>query len=242
MNDFIFDTLLIKNGQIKDLFIHKKNFKENAKWIGYDFKEEMYDSLLREVIKSEIEHKKDPMREVKLNIFLFEDGRIEYKKKLYEKNINRCLLFDGYIKRISAKRYLKDNIYIDLYKKNKRYFKDFLDVILVNEKSEVCEGLTSNIFFMKDNVFYTPEVSCGLYDGVTKERFIKDMEDSNFDVRRCSILLKDIFSFERCLITSSLKGIIEVEEILFKNVSDFKDRSIVFKKCNRTLPVEDAGK
>lgn len=42
------------------------------------------------------------------------------------------------------------------------------EALMLNEKSQLCEGSSSNIFWMKDSKLFTPALSCGLLEGSTR--------------------------------------------------------------------------
>lgn len=48
------------------------------------------------------------------------------------------------------------------------------EVIILNEYGRVCEGLTSNIFIKKEDIFYTPPLSEGCIDGVNRKAFLQE--------------------------------------------------------------------
>lgn len=80
--------------------------------------------------------------------------------------------------------------------------------IFLNSKGELCEGTTTNIFFVRNRNIYTPPVSCGLLPGVMR-RFVME----NFNVTECILKKEDILLMEECFVTNSLMGIMPVNSL-----------------------------
>ena len=49
---------------------------------------------------------------------------------------------------------------------------DFFDLIFLNERGEVCEGSRSNIYVLKNGVWHTPPLHCGLLGGVMRRQLL----------------------------------------------------------------------
>ena len=77
--------------------------------------------------------------------------------------------------------------------------RELFDVILLNEKKEISETSSANIFWQKDNKIYTPALSTGIVAGTVREEFIKNNE-----------------VFE---VTEGIKELIDADEIFMTNVN-----------------------
>ena len=60
--------------------------------------------------------------------------------------------------------------------------KGFDDAILLNEEGKVCEGTGENIMMVKDGVIYTPPISAGILDGITRRSIIEFAPDLGLKV------------------------------------------------------------
>ena len=65
------------------------------------------------------------------------------------------------------------------------------EMIFLNFSGQICEGTTCNIFFVKGNKIYTPELSCGLLPGILRDYIIK-----TYDVVETIITPAQIGDFE----------------------------------------------
>lgn len=88
------------------------------------------------------------------------------------------------------------------------------ELILKNSRGEICEGTTTNVFFVRDGQIYTPGVSCGLLPGVLR-RFIME----SFPVSECILKEEDVLQMEECFVTNSLMGVMPVTRLEEKTFS-----------------------
>lgn len=79
------------------------------------------------------------------------------------------------------------------------------ELIFRNSRGEICEGTTTNIFFVREGRLYTPPVFCGLLPGILR-RFILE----HFPVTECVIRAEDVPKMEECFVTNSLMGVMPV--------------------------------
>lgn len=49
---------------------------------------------------------------------------------------------------------------------------DFFDLIFLNERTELCEGSRSNIYIKKNNIWFTPPLTCGVLGGVMRQHLL----------------------------------------------------------------------
>lgn len=82
------------------------------------------------------------------------------------------------------------------------------DMVFVNTKGAICESSTANLFFVKDNILYSPQVNCGLLHGIVRDFVYKTerVEDS-------VIYPADLVHFDECFLTNSLMGIMPVRKL-----------------------------
>lgn len=82
------------------------------------------------------------------------------------------------------------------------------EIVFTNLKNEITECATSNIFFIKDNVIFTPSLECGLYNGVVRQYILK-----SYDVKKCKICIQDLCKFDEAFVANSSFGIMPVNQI-----------------------------
>lgn len=88
----------------------------------------------------------------------------------------------------------------------------FDEVILLNERSEVTECTSANIFAVQDGITYTPPLSSGLLPGVTREVMLSELRSSP-QVQEKVLSVDDLLEAEEVFITSSTRELLPVERI-----------------------------
>jgi para-aminobenzoate synthetase/4-amino-4-deoxychorismate lyase len=126
-------------------------------------------------------------------------GKIEVpvKIKISPKRINPN---DPFLYHKTTKRELYEE---ELAKAKKE---GFFEVIFQNLHSEITEGSITNIFILKNSMFYTPPVKCGLLPGVLREHlFITGKAKEKLLYRA------DIFGADKVYIGNSVRGLCEAQ-------------------------------
>lgn len=88
----------------------------------------------------------------------------------------------------------------------------FDEVILLNERGEVTECTSANIFAVRDGITYTPPLLSGLLPGVTREVMLSELRSSP-EVREKVLSVDDLLEAEEVFITSSTRELLPVERI-----------------------------
>ncbi len=97
-----------------------------------------------------------------------------------------------------------ENIFI----REEALIKGFNDSILINTKGFISETSTANIFFIKNNTIFTPNIASGILNGIIRKWII-----SNYEVIEGNYTLDDLISSDGVFITNSLVGIIKINKI-----------------------------
>jgi 4-amino-4-deoxychorismate lyase len=139
---------------------------------------------------------------------LFSTREIPYKEKDYEKGFNLKI---SSIKRNPESHgvYLKTLNYLDnIIEKEIASKEGFDEVIFQNTTGYLAEGSASNIFFIKNNILYTPSINCGLLNGVIRMWII-----NNFNVVEGNFNIEDILHCDGAFVTNSLLGVMKINSI-----------------------------
>ena len=88
----------------------------------------------------------------------------------------------------------------------------FDEVILLNERSEVTECTSANIFAVQNGITYTPPLLSGLLPGVTREVLLTELRSSSM-VREKVLSVDDLLEAEEVFITSSTRELLPVARI-----------------------------
>ncbi len=85
----------------------------------------------------------------------------------------------------------------------------YFDVIFMNEFGQITEGSRTNIFILKDNVYHTPPVNCGLLNGIYRQHMLHTLEH----VKETVLTRQDIHDADAVFACNVLRGWQEVQVI-----------------------------
>ena len=91
--------------------------------------------------------------------------------------------------------------------------KGFDEVILLNERGEVAECTSANIFIAKENQVWTPPISSGCLPGVTRGVLLDEVRVPGFAIGEKVILPAELESADEVFITSTTRELLPVLEI-----------------------------
>ncbi len=113
---------------------------------------------------------------------------------------------------------LLPNVMAKFYAKKMGY-----DEVLFFEKDgSVREGSSTNIFYFKNPVFFTPHLN-GILPGVTRKKFIEFLKDKGFKVIENRVYLWDLFDSDGVFLTGTTTELKPVEVINGVEIKVFKD-------------------
>lgn len=81
------------------------------------------------------------------------------------------------------------------------------ELIFQNQKGQISEGCTTNIFFKKDNRLFTPPVSSGMLPGVMRRYIIEETRRKGVLLEEKELYPGDVEWFDGCFVTNSLLGV-----------------------------------
>ena len=94
----------------------------------------------------------------------------------------------------------------------------FDEVILLNERGEVAECTSANIFAANGNRVWTPPLSSGCLPGITREILLGEIRAPGIQIAERVLTLADLESADELFITSTTRGLLPVLEIERKQV------------------------
>jgi len=89
----------------------------------------------------------------------------------------------------------------------------FDEVILLNERDEVAECTSANIFAAKGDQVWTPPLSSGCLPGITRELLLSEVRAPGFRVTERTLTPEDLESADEVFITSTTRDLLPVSVI-----------------------------
>lgn len=101
------------------------------------------------------------------------------------------------------------------------------DALLVNEKDNIIESTSSNLFIVSNGVLYTPAVSDGCVGGTMRMQVINLALESSIKVYECSLTPQNILAADEMFLTNAIQGI--------KWVSSYRMKRYFHKMSDRLV-------
>lgn len=82
-----------------------------------------------------------------------------------------------------------------------------------DNRGVVAEGITSNIFWIKDGILYTPSTKLGILPGITRKIVINIAKELQIPVREGSFLTWELEQADECFITTAVQELVPISHI-----------------------------
>jgi para-aminobenzoate synthetase/4-amino-4-deoxychorismate lyase len=203
----IFETMKYENGEIIFLDNHLTRLKSAANYFLFKFNEK---KIRTQIAKSIIELDKQQIKKIKLSLKKGGEIKIDVSdipkpgKEVFviisQNKINSAEKF-RYFKTTNRKLYDEECVNYSL--------KGFYEVLYLNERDEVAEGSRTNIFIMKENIWFTPFLESGALPGIYRKYFI----ENHPEVFEEKLKIKDLLDADQLLLTNALIGEAKVNKL-----------------------------
>lgn len=142
---------------------------------------------------------------------LFSTRDNPYTTANYERGAK--LICANYVKSSRApSTQIKSLNYLDNYIANRdAKLSGHTDAYFINERNEMTECTTANLFFIRDGKLYTPSLKCGLLNGITRQWILQNWRES--EIVEGVYTLSDFLTSEGVFMTNSVFGIMKVVKI-----------------------------
>jgi branched-chain amino acid aminotransferase len=82
------------------------------------------------------------------------------------------------------------------------------ECLLLNSKGNIVEGISSNVFIVKENTIFTPSLREGCLAGIMRQKIIEIARKLNYTVQdEATIQIKDIMAADEIFFTNAVYGI-----------------------------------
>lgn len=87
------------------------------------------------------------------------------------------------------------------------------EAVLLNEDGKIAEASRSNLFWIKNDVLYTPSVAAGCLAGITRQTILKIARAQGLKVRLVKASLKSLLAADAAFVTNSVIGVMPVRSV-----------------------------
>jgi len=102
---------------------------------------------------------------------------------------------------------------------------NFDEAIILNQRGMIAEGARTNVFFVQDEVIFTPSIECGCLPGVTRQAVFNLAKKYRLKIYAGKFSPQDLKNAQEAFLTNSLIGIMPL--------SSLEKEEIGKEKCGR---------
>ncbi|MEE4196893.1 MAG: aminotransferase class IV [Bacteroidales bacterium] len=224
--DALFETMHAHGTHIQFFTDHMMRLRFGMKTLGMEIPLNIETNTIeKEIIKLLHKNKLYQGVRIRLTVFRNEGGKYTPKEhsvsylaeteyledEQYELNRKGLMvgLYDQVKKPVNKLSNLKSAnalVYVQagIYAQQQQYD----DCLLVNEHNHLVEGISSNLFLVKDKVLYTPPLSDGPVAGIMRKQILKIADSQNFRIiNEESISAELLLQADEVFLTNSITGI-----------------------------------
>ena len=107
----------------------------------------------------------------------------------------------------------------------------FDEVILLNERGEVAECTSANLFIANGSQVWTPPLSSGCLPGITRELLLGPVRAEGIEIGEKPLLPAELEAADEVFITSTTRDLLPVLEIEGRKVGTGKDARLALQKA-----------
>ena len=96
------------------------------------------------------------------------------------------------------------------------------EAIMINSNGFVVEASAENIFFVKNGVIYTPPISSGALEGITRDTVIEIIKQNKIPLNIENISRDELYYFEEAFLTGTASEIVPIGKIDHRIIGDGK--------------------
>jgi branched-chain amino acid aminotransferase len=240
--DGIFETIKLKNNKLILFDAHCERLFNGLSLLQFTVPKLLSPTKLQEEILSLAKKNKLTNARVRLTFFRADGGIYdainhhpnyiieaialpESNGALNSNGLNICIYKDAK-KTIDNFSNLKTNNYLPyvmgaLFAKAKHCN----DAIILNSLNNICDTTIANIFYIKDEVFFTPALTEGCVAGTMRHWIIKQIKQQGFTVHEKAISITELLNADEIFLSNAIyniRWISNVEELSFTNKTILK--------------------
>jgi branched-chain amino acid aminotransferase len=192
----------------------------------------------------------DPLTEMGSNYLVTVRPLVKIPTVLYKKGIS-CMIEKKFrknefspISHIKSLSFLENVLY-----RQQAHLSETKETILLNTSGFLAEASVSNIFFIKNNIIFTPSVSCGIVPGIMRKTVLEITKDLGIEIKQGKYKSSEIKKADEVFLTNTLIEVLPVTKIddvrinngkigkLTKLISKEIIKRYFSKKCYNKKPI-----
>ena len=197
---------------------HLARMRDSAEYFGFPFDEPQARAALEELAKL----LGPGLRRVRVT--LSREGALKIEHSDLRRERFGCV-------RISARRVSSSDPFLFHKTTHRHVFDQELaaarqaacdDALFLNERGELTEGAIHNVFIVKNGVWRTPPIDCGLLPGTYRAKILRERPDAREEV----LTLNDVLAADQIYLCNSVRGLYPVELLREESPSERKSLEV----------------
>jgi len=207
----VFETMLAQRGVVLDTALHLKRLLTGLKILGVKAPP-INPSVLKEVLL------RNHLSSARVRLMVWQAGQqihvmmAALPYKISKMRIYRaCLIKTNRAAncRLANVKSLDYGLFSEAF--SKAQAQGFDEALLLNRSGHIFEASRANIFWIKNKVLYTPPLSSGCLNGITRQQVLKGAERLKISVKERNLTPEILKEADAAFLTNSLIGIKLIE-------------------------------
>jgi branched-chain amino acid aminotransferase len=229
--DGVFEGIRVYGGKVFELEAHIKRLYDSANAIRLTIPQEpatLTENVRKTVVANEIDDGYVRLIVTRgvgtlgLNPLVCKEGQIIiiaatiqlYPRELYESGLKVISANTVRNHPLSISPQIKSLNYLNnILAKLEALDRDMLEAIMYNHQGYVAEGTGDNVFIVRDGEIYTPPISAGSLDGITRGLVIKLARQGGCEVTEQNLTRHDLYTADEIFLTGTAAEVIGIVEI-----------------------------
>ena len=91
--------------------------------------------------------------------------------------------------------------------------KGAFDGIMLNQHNHLTEATTSNLFLVRQGALFTPAVTCGILEGITRDVVIELAETNSISCSQQPLTVEELYLADECFLTNTSMELMPVTQV-----------------------------
>jgi branched-chain amino acid aminotransferase len=223
--DGLFETMRIVNGKVQCLPEHLERLERGAKLLKMKLPSDFTVDFLNSSIL-ELAHRNSIGSDGRVRLSVFRKGGGYYTPE------SNNVLFAIEVNPVEETNYILNSkgLVVDLFTDYKKATNPLASIksangllfvlagihkqennldecIISNDRGQIIEAISSNLFAVKNGVLYTPPVADGCVEGVMRNRIIRIAQENRIAVYEISVMQNVLLGADELFLTNAMQGI-----------------------------------
>ncbi len=204
----VFETMLAMGDQVFDVPAHIGRMQKGLKQMRIAFNAKGLPAIIQRVVKA------NGFCYARVRVVVWQEVKQTHVAVMairqvmpVDKKLKVCLVKTNRVanSRLANTKSLDYQLFADAYQRARS--RGFDEALLLNARGAIFEASRANIFWFKDRVLYTPPLSSGCLNGITRQALLQQARKLGIPCRVKNLTVEELKKADTVFLTNSLSGI-----------------------------------